>query len=65
LPHIHFRYKTEGKRSIGVEGYSSGYAMRLQFGKVKDGKVPGKIYLCLPDDQKSYVAGSFVAEIKD
>jgi hypothetical protein len=26
------------------------------------GKIPGKIYLCLPDDQKSYVAGSFDIE---
>jgi hypothetical protein len=34
-------------------------AMRLEFGKETDGKVPGKIYLCLSDKDKSYLAGTF------
>jgi hypothetical protein len=36
----------------------------LEFGKEKDGKVPGKIYLCMPDDSKSYIAGTFTLELK-
>src|SRR5262249_27988478 len=43
--------------------YQSGYAMRLEFGKEKDGKIKGKIYLCLPDVAKSYVAGSFTLNV--
>jgi hypothetical protein len=43
----------------GVKVYTTGYAMRLQFGKEKDGRIPGKLYLCLPDDHKSFIAGSF------
>ena len=28
------------------------------------GRIPGRIYLCLPDEAKSFVAGTFDAEIK-
>ena len=35
--------------------------MRLEFGTLANNKLPGKIYLCLPDDEKSYLMGSFNA----
>ena len=40
------------------------YAMKLEFGKTADSKLPGKIYICLPDDGKSVVAGTFELESK-
>ncbi|MGO8741694.1 MAG: DUF4190 domain-containing protein [Limisphaerales bacterium] len=43
--------------------YSKGYGMKLQFGQVVNRKVSGKIYLCLPDGSKSYVAGTFEVRI--
>jgi len=36
----------------------------LEFGNISGNKIPGKIYLCLPDKAKSFVAGTFEAEIK-
>ncbi len=39
------------------------YAMRLEFGDIAKGKLPGKIYLCTPDPEKSYLLGSFNAAI--
>jgi len=44
--------------------FTSRYALRLEFGQESDGKLPGKIYLCLPDETKSYVAGTFSAEVE-
>jgi hypothetical protein len=41
--------------------YNDGYAMRLEFGALARNRLPGKIYLCLPDDEKSYVLGAFKA----
>ncbi|HXE42327.1 MAG TPA: hypothetical protein VN516_04815 [Candidatus Baltobacteraceae bacterium] len=41
-----------------------GYAMRLNFGQINGNRLPGKIYLCLPDESKSYLAGNFNAEIR-
>jgi hypothetical protein len=34
------------------------------FGQATNQHMPGKIYLCLPDPAKSFVAGTFDAEIK-
>jgi hypothetical protein len=39
--------------------FSKGYSLKLQFGPVKNRTVAAKIYLCFPDDSKSWVAGSF------
>lgn len=53
--HIHVHSTTPP----GIAVHQAGYEMRLEFGKKKDGKIPGKLYLCLPDDAKSCIAGSF------
>jgi hypothetical protein len=37
------------------------YTLRLLFGRSKQGKLPGQVYLCMPDAQKSFVAGTFIA----
>jgi hypothetical protein len=41
--------------------YPSGYALSLELGPRKDGKVAGKIYLCLADAEKTVLAGTFEA----
>ncbi len=40
------------------------FTLKLEFGKLEDGKLPGKIYVCLPDDAKSVIAGTFQLERK-
>jgi len=47
-----------------MELFTNGFAMKLDFGNISGGKLPGKIYLCLPDEAKSCVAGTFTAEIQ-
>jgi hypothetical protein len=39
------------------------YAMKLEFGKKNQGKIPGKIYFALVRDRETYVAGTF--ELKE
>jgi hypothetical protein len=46
------------------DNFSTGYALRLEFGPLNDNHIPGKIYFCAPDDARSYVAGTFDAEIR-
>lgn len=47
----------------GKEGHvaANGYAMTLELEHRKGGKLPGKIYLCLNDPERSYLAGTFIA----
>lgn len=40
-----------------------GYAMKLEFGPVANGTTTGKIYVCLPDNSKSWLAGTFPVEM--
>jgi hypothetical protein len=44
--------------------YNEKLALRLEFGAEDGGNLPGKIYLCLPDAAKSYVAGTFTAALE-
>jgi hypothetical protein len=46
------------------ENFTNGYALRLELGVVTNNHIAGKIYLCAPDDLKSYVMGTFNAEIR-
>ncbi|GAA4455564.1 hypothetical protein GCM10023156_29790 [Novipirellula rosea] len=62
-PHVHFRYSTADD-GLETEIFMSEYAMRLEFGQSADGKLPGKIYLCLPDANKSLLRGTFTATIE-
>jgi len=43
--------------------YDINYAMRLEFGTLANNKLPGKIYLCTPDAEKSYLMGKFTAAV--
>jgi tetratricopeptide (TPR) repeat protein len=63
-PHIHMKWKEKGSKVPKTKMFMKDYVMRLTFGFIKNGELPGKIYLCMPDKEKSYVAGSFRAAIK-
>ena len=52
----------EGERKS--ETFRKGYAMKFEFGGITNNVIPGKIFLCLPDEHKSWVAGTFNAEIR-
>jgi len=54
------RWKPEGKGQ--KETYDSGYALHLEFGALANNRLPGKIHLCLPDPEKSYLLGTFTAD---
>ena len=45
------------------ESFTNHYAMRLEFGQLRGNTMPGKIYLCLPDEEHSYIAGTINVEI--
>jgi hypothetical protein len=62
-PKLTLRSK-DGTNQPVNEIVGEGYAMRIEFGAVQNGQLPGKIYLCLPDAAHSWVAGSFTAEIR-
>jgi hypothetical protein len=63
-PHIWMKWKELGVSMPKQKAYMDHYVMRLEFGAPSGGKLPGKIYLCLPDLEKSFIAGTFEAQLK-
>jgi len=59
-PHVHMG----GSKAPKTETFMKDYSMRLELGTASGGKLPGKIYICIPDDDKSFVAGRFTADVK-
>lgn len=65
MPHVHLGWKEEGSATNKTKIFAKGFALKLEIGPVNaDGQAPAKIYLCLPDSDKSYVAGAFSLELK-
>jgi hypothetical protein len=63
VPSLHVSALT-GKGVPDTKFVSEGYALTLELGKADKGKSAGKIYLCLPDAEKSFLVGTFTAERK-
>jgi hypothetical protein len=61
-PRVALRWK-DGQREPVTEHIHSGYAMKIIFGASGEGRLRGRIFVALPDDQRSFVAGNFDAEI--
>lgn len=58
-PHVTVAAKKPGGNLPETQSYMEKYAMKLEFGKIEGGKLAGKIHLCLPDKDQSYLAGTF------
>lgn len=54
-PHVHL------KSGETVKILSDDYAVRLEFGELKNGRVSGKIYLEMPDQEQTKFSGTFNA----
>jgi len=62
-PQIHMDWKPKGEQ-VPKTGFNfENYAMVLEFGKAEDGAIPGRIYVCLTDASKSYLAGTFTVAV--
>jgi hypothetical protein len=62
-PQVHVKSVGTNRKLEETKIFKDGYAMRLQFGQAADDEITGGIYLCLPDSEKSYLAGTFRARV--
>lgn len=64
-PHVHYSWKPNADAMPKTEIEMNKYTLLLQFGSEgDDDTIDGRIWLCLPDANKSWVAGSFTAKIE-
>ena len=63
VPLVVMRWKDEHAEPL-TKNFSGGYALQLTFGQPANGRLPGRIYIALPDDAHSFAAGTFEAELQ-
>lgn len=63
-PLVRIRWQENGQKAPRQRDFSDKYTLQLEFGREQDRKVPGKIYLILPDEDKSQIAGTFTADVR-
>ena len=59
VPQVLKLWKPNPKYAPQQASFSTGYAMKLQLGNPTDGIIPVKIFLAVPDNDQSVVAGLF------
>lgn len=64
VPHVYVSWKPDAKSLPKTKSWTGDYVIRIKFGQIKNGRLPGEIYLCLPDLKQSFVAGTFNAILK-
>jgi hypothetical protein len=64
VPRVSMSWREQERRPAESQVFTEKYALRLEFGQESDGRLPGKVYLCLPDESKSVVAGTFTADVE-
>jgi hypothetical protein len=64
VPAVAKRWRADPRTPLQQKTYKNGYAMKLEFDKATEGVLSGRIYLALPDEEHSVLAGSFLAMIR-
>ena len=63
-PIVRVRWRENGQREFREREFTDKYTLKLELAKLQDRKLPGKISLVLPDEDKSEIAGTFSAELR-
>lgn len=61
--HVHLRYQVEGQQQPGQESFTDGFRLDLEFGQREDDRLPGKLFLHLPEG-RTRVIGTFDATVE-
>jgi hypothetical protein len=58
-PRVTIIWRSEDGKRRGNEDFTGNFALRLETGAMTDGAIAAKIYLCLPDESRTLLAGTF------
>lgn len=58
-PRVTLNWSCDNGTHYGSETFVGNFSMVLETGKLLDGTIPAKIHLCLPDEGKTVLAGTF------
>ncbi len=62
-PAVRMKWTDPTKLRMPMRLYDNSFAIKLEFDNMKDGRISGRVFIAVPDGRKSFVAGSFDAEV--
>ncbi len=62
-PKVVMKWEDAAKLRMPMRLFDNSFAIKLEFGKMVDGKIHGKVFISVPDGRKSFVTGAFDAEV--
>lgn len=63
-PHVWKKWVVEGESVPRSKAYMDDYTLYMEFGKIENDRITGRLSLKLPDAEKSAIRGTFRAEVK-
>ena len=63
-PHVHYRWRDPDSGELDVDAVTDDFELRLRFGRVEDGLLPGTIVFAVPGED-TRVEGAFRASVED
>jgi|GEM_PF-6026066 len=62
-PKVVMKWEDAAKLKMPMRLFDNSFAIKLEFGSMVEGKIKGKVFIAVPDGRKSFVSGSFEAEV--
>jgi hypothetical protein len=63
IPTVVKRWKTNPRYAPQSKTFNSGYALKLEIKQTEDGTASGKVFVALPDNEQTVIAGNFTATV--
>ena len=62
-PSVILKWQDPKKLRMPTRPFYNNFAIKLEFEKMVDGRIRGKVFIAVPDGRKSYISGAFDAEV--
>ncbi len=63
-PAVFIRWDDPKRLDLSVQRFYNRFAIKLEFDRMRGGRIRGKVFVAVPDGKKSYINGSFDAEVR-
>lgn len=63
-PAVFLRWQDPTRLGMNTKRFYNGFAIKLEFDRIRGGRITGRVFVAVPDGKKSYVNGTFDAEAR-
>lgn len=63
-PAVFLRWRDPTELGMKTQRFYNGFAIKLEFDRIRGGRITGKVFVAVPDGKKSYINGRFDAEAR-